>query len=1014
MHAIALAVLTAVAGPGEVDFTRDVRPILAAKCFVCHGPDSSSRKADLRLDLRDHALADLGDGLHAISPGDPGSSEVFFRIASDDPELRMPPKGEPLTPEEIEILRRWIAAGATYANHWAYEPVGDSPRPPVRWRAPTDAEPGVIDAFIARSLDRADLTPSREVDRRTFIRRATFDLTGLPPTVAEVDAFLSDGAPDAYERLIDRLLDSPAYGERWGRHWLDVARYADSNGVDENTAFANAHRYRDWVVSAFNDNMPFDRFVRLQLAGDLGPEMDDPGAAPSALAATGFLAIGPKVLAEPDKEKMVFDLVDEQIDTVGKAFLAQTLSCARCHDHKFDPISQESYFALVGVFKSTRTMSTLQTVARALERDAESRADAEARRVHAEALAGATRAHDEAVAAAQREVQQRWLDRVVPLLEASRQLPPSPPNREAEDGPTLVNLLVDHDRWGVGIGVVRSTGGGSGRVEWEFEVADPGLHEIRIRYASDEERPVLATLDGAVIADATLGADTGSFFPAGQRWETVATVDLPPGFHRLACESDRAFPHLDRLAVVPASVAEARDRAAASTADALGVPVEVVAGFASAYADHPGLEPWRSGEAPDDALGAIAGTLLEEGANESLDEATIAHREGLRQALLAEGGPFADETAMEASFSAAARESIEQREGERSELAAQQPAMVARVLAVEEEAVPADVSLHVRGNHTNAPGPPVPRGVPAAISGGASIPAIPPEASGRAELAAWLLDPAHPLTARVFVNRVWHWHFGRGLVDTTSDFGTRGGSPSHPELLDRLARDFVASGWDVKALHRRIMSSATYRQDSRWRPDAAAIDPENRLLWRWSPRRLEAEAIRDAMLATSGTLDHTMGGSLLMVDNFAYVTNDQSGNAARYDEPRRSLYLPIIRNAIYPFFATFDYTDAGLSEGCRARTVIAPQALFMLNSPFVESQSRAWADRLLAASADAAVGEIELIDRAYREAFGRGPTPAETSLGREFLAAMSIEGERDAWALYAQVLLSTSEFITLE
>ncbi|MGA1467171.1 MAG: DUF1553 domain-containing protein [Phycisphaerales bacterium] len=1010
MTSPALLAAAALTLAGDVDYSRDVRPILAAKCFACHGPDPSSREANLRLDLREGALADLGDGFHAIVPGDPDGSEAIFRVQSEDADLRMPPKGEPLTEQEIKILRRWIAEGAPYANHWAYEPMRDPAAPQSPWKAPTDAEPGAIDAFVARGLDRADLTPSPEADRRTLIRRATFDLTGLPPTVEEVEAFLADGSPGAYERLVDRLLDSPAYGERWGRHWLDIARYADSNGVDENTAFGNAHRYRDWVVAAFNANMPFDRFARLQLAGDLSPEMDDPSQAPEALAATGFLAIGPKVLAEPDKEKMVFDLVDEQIDTFGKAFLAQTLSCARCHDHKFDPISQEAYFALVGVFKSTKTMSTLQTVARALERGAESRGEAEARRDHAARLAAASSARDEAIADARRAVQSQWIAAIEPMIAAIPALPAAPASREAEDGVQLANLLVDRDRWGVDIGVVRSSGPGTGRAEWTVTVDSPGEHELRVRYASDEARPVEIRLDDSIVAEQALGTDTGSFFPDGQRWETVARLDLEAGEHRLAFSSESAFPHLDRIALVPVAEIAAFELAADRLGESIAVPSEVLVALASAWRDHPGLAPWREGRDDVPSLAEIARSLLAEADASTLPEAMKVLRDGARSALLAAGGAFADESLLDATLADRDRVRVAEAEAALAALEASRPPMVAMVLAVEDESQPADVALHVRGDHTNAPGPPVPRGVPAALAGPASIPAIPAAESGRRQLADWLLDPEHPLTARVFVNRVWHWHFGRGLVDTPSDFGTRGGSPSHPELLDRLARDFIASGWDVKALHRRIMASATYRQSSRLRSDAAAIDPDNRLLWRFEPRRLEAEAIRDAMLATSGELDRAMGGSLLSVGNFEYVTNDQSGNAANYDAPRRSLYLPVIRNAIYPFFATFDYTDAGISEGCRARTVIAPQALFMLNSPFVERQAKAWAARLIETARD----DAARIRLAHLEAFGREPSGREAMLGAEFLAAMSSRGAAEAWSLYAQVLLATSEFITLE
>ncbi len=1024
--------------PVEIDFSRDIRPILAAKCFACHGPDGSSREAGLRLDTRDGAVADLGDGFHAIVPGDLEASELWFRVGSDDPELRMPPKGEPLSAAELDLLRRWIEAGATYEAHWAYEPVADPEVPAVEWRD-GEAATGEIDPFIARSLRRADLVPSVEADRRTLIRRATLDLTGLPPTTAEVEAFLADGSPGAYERLVDRLLASPAYGERWGRHWLDVARYADSNGVDENTAFANAHRYRDWVVRAFNGNLPFDEFLRLQIAGDLTPAMHDADRAADALTATGFLAIGPKVLAEPDKEKMVFDIVDEQVDVVGKAFLAQTLSCARCHDHKFDPISQEAYFGFVGVFKSTKTMSTLQTVARTLERHAESIDEAAARQAHVTAVAEATSRRDEAVATARLAVQARWRDRFAELAAAASTLPESPAEREAEEGPDLVNLLVDHDRWGPGIGVVRSTGGGPGRATWAFDVAEADTYELRIRYASAEPRPVRIELDDGrtttLLADAALGDATGSFMPDGQRWRKVAEVDLEPGTHRLTISSDHAFPHLDRLQLASSKAVADHEDAVAAAAQDLDVPAAVLKALDDVRRHHPAFESVVASSREDASDGdgdadsdgpdlAERVAMLDPAAAPEGDEDGI----GIHAALFGSGGAFADQALLDAARSDADEQVVAEADAVLAELAATGPPPPIPVLAVEDHAEPSDVALHVRGDHTNAPGSPVARGVPASISGSAAIPTVPENASGRLQLAEWLADPLHPLTARVFVNRVWHWHFGRGLVDTPSDFGTRGGSPSHPELLDRLATDFVAGGWNVKDLHRRIMASRTYRQSSARRAAAAAIDPENRLLWRWAPRRLEAEAIRDSMLAVSGELDPTMGGSLLGVGNFAYVTNDQSANAARYDAPRRSLYLPVIRNALYPFFSTFDYTDAGISEGCRARTVIAPQALFMLNSPFVERQAAAWATRLRSTPDDAEPAALDAempadraphagegrIERAYLEAFARRPAVEEASLGLEFLAAQAPLGEEEAWRRYLQVLLATNEFITID
>jgi hypothetical protein len=677
-------------------------------------------------------------------------------------------------------------------SHWSWKPVAATAPPQVaddRWSR------NEIDRFIRAGLADKGLEPSPEASRRTLLRRLSFDLTGLPPTAAQVAAFEQDTRPDAYERAVEELLASPAHGERWARHWMDVARYADSNGLDENTAFANAWRYRDWLVRAFNGNLPIDRFIRMQVAGDLLPDAQRAETAADSLTATGFLVLGPKVLAEPDKEKLVYDLVDEQVDVFSKAFLAESVSCARCHDHKFDPVSQADYFAIAGIFRSTDTMASVATVARALEREA-SPVDAAERRV---------RSHQRADSA-------------------------------------------------------------------------------RAAYSAAE-------------------------------WQASAALQ-------------RALDHGTSPAVAMDPVARIEAAgllAEAQAAEAARIPAE----------------------------------------------------------------PF--------------------------------------VLSVRDAAKPVDLALHVRGDHTKAPGPAIPRGVPAALSQGVAFGPIAGGASGRLALADWLTNPDHPLVARVFVNRVWHWHFGRGLVESPSDFGTRGGRPSHPELLDWLARDFVASGWDLRRLHRQIVTSAAYRQASAARADCMAIDPGNRSLWRWTPRRLEAEAIRDTVLAVSGSLDRTVGGTLLKTGNFDYVTNDQSANAAQYGAPRRSLYLPVIRNAIFPFFATFDYTDPSVSIDARPSTVIAPQALYMLNSPFVREEAKAWAARLreqvpvAPAAADAPVlasrspdPAADRIRAAYRQAFGRSPSERELGAGSAFLASQASLGEDAAWAAYAQALLATSELVTID
>ncbi|MFM1822290.1 MAG: hypothetical protein RI967_556 [Planctomycetota bacterium] len=698
---------------------------------------------------------------------------------------------------------------ARHASHWAYQPIA-RPEPP----APRDtAWPrNDLDRFVLAELEANGLAPAPEADRRTLLRRAYLDLVGVPPTLDEVESFVADRAPDAYERRLEALLASPMYGERWGRHWLDVARYADSNGVDENIAYANAFRYRDWVISAFNDDIPFDEFLVDQIAGDLVPEPANPTADDDArtrgrIAALGFLALGPKMLAEPDKEKERVDVVDEQIDIVTKAFLGQTLSCARCHDHKFDPVSAADYFAIAGVFRSVSTFDNIATVGRVAQRPLATAAE-------------------------------------IARMEA-----------------------------------------------WRAEAGE-------LDRARDEAR---SARDAA------------------------------------------------RTARNAARLAAALERAAADDAGPTPAP------FAAA----------------------------------------------MRAAIAA--GPSPETRALDAAI--AARRAHE----------ATRPADFPRALAVREalrDGKPDETPIHDRGDHMSPTGAPIARGVPTVLEAALPGPVFPADASGRLELARWMADGENPLTARVAVNRIWTWHFGTGLVDTPSNFGVIGSKPSHPELLDWLARRFVADGWSVKAMHRLVMTSATYRQASAVAEPLPSTDPDNRLLSRFPRRRIEAEAIRDSVLATAGTLDREMGGSLLTAGDHAYVTNDQSGNAAKYDSNRRSIYLPVIRNAMFGLFTAFDYPDSSAPIDCRPRTVVAPQALFFMNAPFVEEAAATLADRLAASRALTA----DRIEDAFRLVLARAPHDDETARATRFVMELEVNGmpPRDALVRLCHALLSTNEFVTME
>jgi hypothetical protein len=650
-------------------------------------------------------------------------------------------------------------------SFWAFQPVRRPAVPAIR--NPRSELRNPIDRFLLAKLAENGLTFAPPADRRTLIRRLSFDLIGLPPAAGEVEAFLKDRSPDAYEKLVERLLASPAHGEKWGRRWLDVARYADSNGMDENLAHVNAWRYRDWVIKSVNADMPYDQFVRAQIAGDLIPGGTDAERA-ARLTATGFLVIGPKMLAEDDPVKMRMDIIDEQLDTIGQAFMGMTLGCARCHDHKFDPLTQQDYYGLAGFFYSTKTMKNHSVVA-------------------------------------------AW-----------------------------------------------------------------------------NERPV-----------------------------------GPPAAVAAAAAHEKA------LATARADLANAQKPAAAAVA------------------------------------GPVAVSIVSR----------------LREKV----------TALEKS-----------------------KPVVAEAMAVE-DAKGENLRFHLRGNHLTL-GDEVPRRFPRILAGD-SVPALGPDRSGRLEFANWLTRPDHPLTARVMVNRVWAGHFGAGLVRTPDNFGRLGERPTHPELLDWLAAEFVAKGWSLKDLHRLIVTSAVYRMSSRAEPAATLKDPDNRLLAHFNRRRLDAEEIRDGLLAVSGLLDRTMGGSLLKATPRQYVTGTANRNYEDYAHPRRSVYLPVIRSAVYDVLQTLDFPDPSVTNGQRVATTIPTQALLMLNGALVDQTAEALAKSLLAIETD----DTYRIYAAYRRVFARDPTIRELDKVLSYLAKSEDEAKLEeparrlrAWRGLCRVLFASNEFVFVE
>ncbi|WP_390173916.1 PSD1 and planctomycete cytochrome C domain-containing protein [Rhodopirellula islandica] len=793
---------TVQATPEQLDFFESkIRPLLIDHCYECHGRDS--QESELRVDTLGGMLTGGLAGASLV-PGKPTSSLLVTAVRYQDNDLKMPPD-EKLSDIQIADLIRWVEMGAPHPDsgtvgpivqrgevdvqegrkHWAFQ-TPDKATPPVG-DASSDA-PNPIDAFVLAKLRAQGLRPNPPADKRTLLRRVTFDLIGLPPTPEEIDAFLADGSRDAFASVVDRLLASPHYGERWGRHWLDVARYADSNGLDENVVHGNAWRYRDYVVRSLNDDKPYDEFVVEQLAGDLLDSDDDVELRHERLIATGFLVLGPKVLAEQDEAKMAMDIIDEQIDTVGRSLLGLTLGCARCHTHKFDPISHHDYYGLAGIFQSTQTMDSYKTVA-------------------------------------------KWHENTI---------------------------------------------------ETPQQAADLTAHEEKI------------TAREKLIADNVAAAKSN--------------LDPPVDSEEKPGEVEKRFP--------------------AETQAELKTLREELAAWKEATPELP------------TAMGVTDGEIV-------------------------------------------------------------------------------DTAVHLRGSHLTL-GDVVSRRVPEVLALD-DQPAIPDEQSGRLQFAQWLTNGRHPLTARVMVNRMWRGHFGKGLVSTVDNFGLKGSPPSHPELLDWLAVRFVEEGWSIKAMHRMILLSQTYQRSSDFDAENAGLDPGNQWYWRFSLRRLEAEAIRDGLLAVSGQLDPTTGGNLMQYKNREYVFNHTSQDKSKYDSTRRSIYVPVIRNHLYDMFQLFDYTDASVLTGDRNTSTIAPQALFLMNSEMVSDLTFALADRLLEDDADSS----QRIRRLYREAYGRPPSDLEISEGVRFLSQFETllqrnqvasgdresDPERSAWQAFCQAVVSSSEFV---
>jgi mono/diheme cytochrome c family protein len=963
--AVALAVVSGglrppLAGAAEpVDaefFERKVRPVLVRHCQGCHGADK--QKGGLRLLSRADALAG-GDTGPALAPGDPDESRLIQMVRYDG-DIKMPPKGR-LPAEDIAALTAWVKGGAPWPEaaagagpgrqppggeavdvvaraktHWSFQPVN---RPPV----PGDGHP--VDAFLRAKLEPAGLAFAPPADKRTLLRRVTFDLTGLPPTPEEIDAFLADDSADAYAKVVDRLLASPHYGERWGRHWLDLVRYAETHGHEFDFDIPGAWRYRDYVIRAFNADLPYDQFLTEHLAGDLlpHPRRNPADGANESVTATGFWFLHEALHSPVDVRKDQADRIDNQIDVFGKAVFGLTVACARCHDHKFDAVATKDYYALFGVLASSRYART----------------DVSDPAPTVQLLDGlkATRA------------------------ELTRALGAPSPAGGGENGRgSAVRSPLSLGGRGLGGGVSSGPGVGSPADGWRakatpFERFGPGWRDrwdamgLALRPEAGDGHPhtgrEAVKLQGAVRSP-------------------TFTIDKPFLAVRVAGREAKARVILHGLQLIQDPIYGGLARPVNHGDDLRWLVFDLRM--------WPGQAAYL--ELLDDGPGYVA-----------ITEAYFADAPPPDEP----GGRVPAPPAVDIAAAAQAGPEAEKLAARVRELEARLPE--AQLAPAIRDGTGRDERVFVRGN-PKAPGAVAPRGFLAAFG----RPAFTGPGSGRLELARAVTDPANPLVARVLVNRVWKHHFGEGIVRSPDDFGAQGQPPTHPELLDWLAAEFVARGWSVKHLHRLILHSAAYRQSSSTPHSALRTphsqDPQNRLLHRQNVRRLEAEAIRDAMLAVSGRLDRTAGGPGVP----PHLTDHQVGRGRPAPGPvdgagRRSVYLQVRRNFLPPLLVAFDYPTPFTTIGRRTVSNVPAQALALMNNPFVLGQADRWAGRVLAGPGRAPEDRVRDM---YVAAFGRPPTPAEVGTAVGFVTANGPADDRRAWADLAHALFNGKEFVFVE
>ncbi|QIF02147.1 DUF1553 domain-containing protein [Roseimicrobium sp. ORNL1] len=951
----------APAEDGIAFFESKVRPLLIDKCYNCHSPEHKV-KGGLRLDTKEGTL-EGGDSGPSVVPKEPDKSLLLRAVTYEDRDLKMPPK-QKLTAEEVDIIRQWIAMGAPDPREDKVAAAAEAAKPAKQvglsfeagrqfwsFKLPVKTAPPAVhdtawtksdtDRFILAKLEEKKLTPAPDAAAEVLLRRVYHDLVGLLPSSEDTAEFLRN--PDV-SKLVDKLMATPQFGEQWGQHWLDLSRFAESSGGGRTLPFKDAWRFRDYVIESINNDVPLSRFITEQIAGDLLPHANAEERR-RHMVATGFLVLGPTNYEEQDKGVLRMDIVDEQLDTLGRSFMGMTMSCARCHDHKFDPIPAADYYALAGILRSTRTLknytdNVAHWIDSPLPLDGAQETEMQAKETKLASM-------DTELAAAKK---------------ALKKMSPKPVKLqrgqpvELDDLPGIVVDDSQAKRVGnwkesnkypsfIGEGYVHDVNTGKGTCTITFSPTIPkaGRYEVRLAYMAlvDRSKKVPVTIlhaDG----EETVYVDQSETPPIDGRFISLGQFRFEKdgaGYVLLSNEGTKGY----------------------VTADAVVfIPVEEL--------DKPGSEEKA---AKDPKLVAMETKVkaLEK-------EIKVTKSDGLVRP---------------------------------------------EAMTVLDDTKPEDCAIHIRGSIRNL-GQVVPRGFLAVATYG-DTPKIPADQSGRLQLAEWVTSDRNPLTARVLVNRVWMHLFGDGLVRSVDNFGTTGEKPSHPELLDALAIEFMQDGWNLKRLVKRLMLTRAYQMASI--PTAEqmqaghAEDPENRLLWKQNRRRVDAGVMRDAILTVSGTINMAVGGPNVIADS----VDSNSGGAQNleygyiYTDTRRSVYTPAFRNKRLDLFDAFDFADINQPIAKRNASTVAPQALFMMNHPFVIEQSRKAAE-LIMQRASATDTDVDLVNRLYQQTLGRQPTAGELKLAVHFVkvnahaaseeevAKMKLEN----WALLVQTLFASVDF----